>query len=75
MTTCNLTRKQLQLYRHDTFAIDQQRLWECDIKFARRQHPAMGRGATFVVPSTTFSVCFHAADEMGYISVSFASAH
>ena len=34
-------------YRHDTFAIDRQWLYDHAVKFARWQHHATGRGARF----------------------------
>jgi len=41
---------------HETFRMDSKRLWHPAIKFGKWQHPALPRGATFVMPDTTSSL-------------------
>ena len=46
----------------ETFIIDGHRLWDQATKFARWQHPAVGRGTRFAVSVTVYSVWFCAVD-------------
>jgi len=48
----NITRKWLQLHRHENFRIDEQWLWHYVITFARWQHLAVGRGSKCAVQLT-----------------------
>jgi len=48
----NITGK--RLYRHETFKTDGQLLWDYAVKFARWQHPAVGRGTRFAVSDSSY---------------------
>ena len=57
LVACNITGRLLQP-SHETFTVDRQSHWYDAVKFARRQHPAMGSGTKFDVPCTTRTNCF-----------------
>jgi len=50
---CNIPGKQAQL-SYEAFTIDGQWLYDRAFDFARWQHPAVGHGARFAVPGSTF---------------------